>query len=62
MKLVEALRMANIAELGADVLELPYKVRNANRVTGFGEFFFFFFFYGPPRVPRCRRSFGKVRP
>jgi hypothetical protein len=23
---------------------------------------FFFFFYGPPRVPRCRRSLGKVRP
>jgi chromosome segregation ATPase len=23
---------------------------------------FFFFFYGPPKVPRCRRSFGKVRP
>jgi hypothetical protein len=22
----------------------------------------FFFFYGPPRVPRCRRSLGKVRP
>jgi hypothetical protein len=23
---------------------------------------YFFFFYGPPKVPRCRRSFGKVRP
>jgi hypothetical protein len=23
---------------------------------------FFFFVYGPPKVPRCRRSFGKVRP
>jgi hypothetical protein len=22
----------------------------------------FFFFYGPPWVPRCRRSPGKVRP
>jgi hypothetical protein len=21
-----------------------------------------FFFYGPPKVPRCRRPFGKVRP
>jgi hypothetical protein len=25
-------------------------------------FIYFFFFYGPPRVPRCRRSLGKVRP
>jgi tyrosine-protein phosphatase non-receptor type 4 len=24
--------------------------------------FFFFFFYGPPKVPLCRRSFGKVWP
>ena len=27
MKLIEALRMANIEELGADVLEMPYKVK-----------------------------------
>jgi hypothetical protein len=24
--------------------------------------FFFFFLYGPPQVPRCRRSYGMVRP
>jgi hypothetical protein len=24
--------------------------------------FFLFFFCGLPKVPRCRRSFGKVRP
>jgi hypothetical protein len=23
---------------------------------------FFFFFYGPPIVPRCRRSLGQIRP
>jgi hypothetical protein len=27
-----------------------------------GDETFFFFFYGPPKVPRCVRSFGKVRP
>ena len=29
MKLVEALRMAHIEELGADVLEMPYKVNTS---------------------------------
>ena len=33
MKLVEALRMAYIDELGANVLEMPYKVRSLESVT-----------------------------
>ena len=32
MKLIEALRMAHIEELGADVLEMPYKVKNHSLV------------------------------
>jgi hypothetical protein len=37
----------------------PQKLRTD---TTFTQVFFFFFFYGPPKAPRCRRSFGKFRP
>ena len=39
MKLVEALRMAYIEELGADVLEMPYKVFQLPRFHSWTSFF-----------------------